>query len=95
MEITKYQPIPLNRKNIASPWSPILMMFAFIPYTWGGGGKKKEIYEAKKKAQINSVGWQHKRVDNNKTNKAQASRFCSTASHHSSVQNGNIFIFPA
>ena len=29
-----------------------------------------------KKAQINSVGWQHTRVDNNNTNKAQVSRFC-------------------
>ena len=29
----------------------------------------------KKKPRINSVGLQHTRVDNNKTNKAQASRF--------------------
>ena len=36
----------------------------------------------KQKAQINSVGWQHKTVDNNKTNKVQASRFYGTASHH-------------
>ena len=36
----------------------------------------------------NSVGWQHTRVGNNKTNKAQASRFYSTASHHSSVEGG-------
>ena len=27
------------------------------------------------KSKINSVGWQHTRVDNNKTNKIQASRF--------------------
>ena len=39
-----------------------------------GGGKTKEIYETKK-PKINSVGWQHTRVDNNKTNKAQTSRF--------------------
>ena len=36
-----------------------------------------------KKPKINSVGWQHMRVYNNKTNKAQANRFCSTASRHS------------
>ena len=41
--------------------------------------EKGKIYETKK-AQINSIGWQHTRVDNNKTNKAQASRFCSTTS---------------
>ena len=39
-----------------------------------------EFYETKK-AQINSVGWQHTRVDNNnKTNKAQS--VASAASHH-------------
>ena len=66
---------------------------------WGGGGmegdKQKKtiamtiselIFEIKN-LQINSVGWQHTRVDNNRTNKAQASRFCSTVSYHSSVQN--------
>ena len=47
----------------------------------GGGGVKLENIWIKK-AQINSVDWQHTRVDNNKTNKAQDSRFCSTASHH-------------
>ena len=45
---------------------------------WGGGGIKFENLW-NKKPQINSVGWQHTRVDNNKTNKAQAGRFCSTA----------------
>ena len=45
----------------------------------GGGGVKLKIYEIKK-AQINPVGWQHTRVANNKTNKAQAS-------HHSNKQN--------
>ena len=48
---------------------------------------KLEINETKKKRQINSVGWQHTRVYNNKTNKAKASRFCSTASHHSNKQS--------
>ena len=43
----------------------------------------RKIYETKR-AQINSVGWKHTRVDNRKTNKVQASRFCSTASNHSS-----------
>ena len=47
----------------------------------GGGVKWKNLWNTKKKPKINSVGWQHTRVDNNKTNKAQASRFCSTASH--------------
>mgnify|MGYP003571743093 CR=1 FL=1 len=41
---------------------------------WGGGGVKLENLW-NKKTQINSVGWQHARVDNNKTNKAQASRY--------------------
>ena len=38
--------------------------------------------KTKKANQKTSVGWQHKRVENNKTNKAPASCFCSTASHH-------------
>ena len=42
------------------------------------GGVNWIIYETNKPT-INSVGQQHKRVDNNKTNKAQASRFCT---HH-------------
>ena len=41
---------------------------------------KLENLENKKKAQINSVGWQHTRVDNNKTN----SCFYSTASYPTS-----------
>ena len=64
--------------------------------TWGrgisasgmsaGGGGKIGKYLKQKKPKINSIGWQHTRVDNNKkTNKAQASRLCGTASHLSSV----------
>ena len=41
-----------------------------------------------RKSAINSVGWQHT-IDHSKTNKTQDSRFCSTASHHSSVEKGN------
>ena len=41
-----------------------------------GRSKTKEIYGTKK-TKIHFVGWQDKRVDNNKTNKALASRFCS------------------
>ena len=54
----------------------------------GGGVKMENLWN--KKPQINSVGWQHMRVrvDNSKTNKAQDSRFSSTASHHSSVWRG-------
>ena len=51
----------------------------------GGGEYNWKINETKK-AQINSAGWQRKRVDNNRTNKAQASGFCSTSFHHSSVR---------
>ena len=36
----------------------------------GGGGKIRKLMK-QKKDQINSVGYQHTRVDNNKTNKAQ------------------------
>ena len=54
----------------------------------GGGGVKLE-HLRNKKAQINSVG-KHTRVDNNKTKKAQASRFCSTVSHHSRGGGGHI-----
>ena len=43
---------------------------------WGGGVKLK-IYETKKKVQNQLCCWQHMRANNNKTNKAQASRFCS------------------
>ena len=47
-------------------------------------GDMEYLWEKKKKPKIKYVGWQHTRVDKNK-NKAQASRFCSTAFHHSSV----------
>ena len=51
-----------------------------------GGGVKLGIYnKKKKKLEINSVGWKYTR--DNKTNKARASRFCSTASRHSSVRD--------
>ena len=46
----------------------------------GGGGKNGKFMKQKKKPKINSVDWQHTRVDNKKANKAEASRFCSTAS---------------
>ena len=46
----------------------------------GGGGRVKLIPEIKKPKST---------VDTNKTNKAQAIRFCSTASHHPSVNKGN------
>ena len=55
----------------------------------GGGGK---IEKFTKRTQIKYVGWQHTRVYYNKTNKAQASRFCSTTSHHSSVRKIGKFI---
>ena len=52
------------------------------PKLWGGGGRVKwKIYMKTKKNKINSVGWQYTRIYNNKTNKAQASRFCSNVSH--------------
>ena len=35
----------------------------------------------KKKPQINSVGWQHRGVDNNKTNKIKKPRPVASASH--------------
>ena len=57
------------------PWG--LSMLADVR----GGGVNWTICETKK-AQINSVGWQHTRVDNSKTNKAPASRFCSTAGYY-------------
>ena len=52
----------------------------------GGGGSEMEKFMKHKKPKINSVGWQHTRVYNNKTDKAQASRFFITASHHPSVR---------
>ena len=45
------------------------------PVKWlksGGEGVKLENLWNKKKPQINSVVWQHKRFDNNNSNKAQA-----------------------
>ena len=51
-------------------------------WAWGKEGVKLENFW-NKKHKINSVGWKHTRVDNNKTNEAQTSRFSSTASHHS------------
>ena len=47
---------------------------AFLRWVPGGGGVKLEFM--KQKPQINSVGWQHTRVDTTKQ------RFCSNASHH-------------
>ena len=36
-----------------------------------GGGVKLKIYETKKKPKINSVGWQHTRVDNKQNKQSQ------------------------
>ena len=52
----------------------------FAQGPWGattvwGGSKIGNFWNKKKTSKTNSVGWQHTRVENNKTNKAQASRF--------------------
>ena len=54
----------------------------------GGGGDGVKLENLwNKKAQINTVDWQDTRVDNNKTNKAQVSRYCG-ASHHTKLWPG-------
>ena len=54
----------------------------FISYVNLQGGVKLENSRSKKPKSTQLA--EHTRVDNNKTNKAQASRFRSTVSHHSS-----------
>mgnify|MGYP003571757131 CR=1 FL=1 len=54
----------------------------------GGGVSKTGKYMQQR---LNQLCWLHRRVENNKTNKAQASRFCSTASHHSSIREMEMF----
>ena len=70
---------PSSSAWLCVSWRCCLLLRSTVE--WGGGSKTGKFM--KQKTQINSVGWQHTKVDNNKTNKAQASRFCSTASHHS------------
>ena len=65
---SRYSQNPLPSPNASS--------YADGAMLWEGGG-----YWKPKKPKINSVGWrQHTRVENNKTNRAQDNRFCSTAS---------------
>ena len=58
---------------------------------WGGGGSKiGKIMKQKKPKSTLLADTQHTRAENNnKTNKAQASHFCRTASHHSSKWERN------
>ena len=74
---------PTSMKTLACLKSPVFHWMQPYDISAGtssavGGSKLENLWN--KKTQINSVGWQHTRVDNNKTNKAQASHFCSSAS---------------